>query len=491
MLQSNQCFNPITGLHSASVRPITVQLLEQQHQNTVLNPAAPNFLPNQVASQSNVISAPVQFPQPVNSRQGLVSTELSVSQNVAQPSQLCNNRFVPGSQVPSNFQAPVTSTIHTSMCINQQLNPFRQNQFSQPSINQSSLPTVNQHISSVTQERGNIDFKQSVKLPPLKPQNFNGNHIHFHEWINNFNTGIHNNTSITDLHRITYLQNSVSGKSKHLIQAYSCDPSYYQTAQNELIRHFGDRTIVVNKFINQLENWQMNFQNKQSFIAFSSFLKRLVQAFQYLGCTADLQSTTLIKKAKEKTPHQFVLKWTEHFLTERSSDPTLVNFQQRLELQAQIYDKASRESNQRTISSQASKFLNSDNLQTKPYNTNLPLSVNKASAENSRKHWNFASQQKQPSTSQNVPNKTFNTKRSFEKCKHEHSIATCPEYLLCSAGDRYNLLSQNNLCTNCLSNKHHNNRAQKRCQVCIGFHHTTLDDPAKQIKCPTAAFSIW
>ena len=302
---------------------------------------------------------------------------------------------------------------------------------SQPLINQSLLPTVNQYISSVhsntnvTQERGNNDFKHSIKLPP---QNFNGNPIHFHEWINNFNTLIHNNTSIADTHRITYLQNSVSGKAKDLIHAYSCDPSYYLTALNELIRHFGDRTVVVNAFINQLENWQMIFQNKQSFIAFSSFLKRPVQAFQYLGFTADLQSTTLIKKAKEKTPHHLVLKWTEHCLTELSSDPTLVDFQQWLELQAQIYDKVSRESNQRTISSQASKFVSSNNLQTKPYKSQLPLSVNNASAENRRKHWNFAPQQKQPSTSQNVPNKTFNTKRSCEKCKQEHSIATCPEY---------------------------------------------------------------
>ena len=311
-LQSNQYINPITGVHSASVPPITVQLMEQQHQNTVLNPAAPNFLPNQVAPQSNGITAPLQFPQPVNSQHGFTST-FPVNQNVTQPSQLCNNQFVPDSQVPSNCQAPLTSTIHAPMCINQHSNPAGQNQLSQPLIYQSLLPTVNQHISSaysnpnVTQEKGNVDFKHSIKLPPLKLQNFNGDPIHFHEWINNFNTMIHNNPSITDTHRITYLQNSVSGKAKDLIHAYSCDPSYYQTALNELIRHFGDRTIVVNAFINQLENWQMNFQNKQSFIAFSSFLKRLVQAFQYLGFTADLQSTTLIKKAKEKTPHHLVL----------------------------------------------------------------------------------------------------------------------------------------------------------------------------------------
>ena len=354
----------------------------------------------------------------MNSQHGLVSTGLSINQNLAQPSQLCNNQFIPGSQLQSNLQAPVTFAIHDPICINQQLNSVGQNQFSQPLINQRLVPTVNQHISSVhsntnvTQERGNNDFKHSIKLPPLKLQNFNCNPIHFHEWINNFNTMIRNNTSTTDTHRITYLRNSVSGIAKDLIHAYSCDPSYHQTALNELIRHFDDRTIVVNAFINQLENWHMNFQNKQSFIAFSSFLKRLVQAFQYLGFTADLQSRTLIKKAKEKPPHHLVLKWTEHCLSEVSSDPTLVDFQQWLELQAQIYDKVSRGSNQRTISSQASKFVNANNLETKPYKSKLPLSVSNASAENSRKHWNFAPQQKQPSTSRNVPNKTFNTKRS-------------------------------------------------------------------------------
>ena len=127
-LQSNQYNTPITGVHSTSVPPISMQLMVQPHQNTVLNPAAPNFQPNHVASESNVIAAPLQFPQPVNSQHGLVSTGFSINQNMAQPSQLCNNQFIHGSQAPSNFQAPVTSTIHAPMCINQPLNPVGQNQ---------------------------------------------------------------------------------------------------------------------------------------------------------------------------------------------------------------------------------------------------------------------------------------------------------------------------------------------------------------------------
>ena len=286
-----------------------MQLMEQPHQNTVLNPAAPNFQPNQVASESNVIAAPLQFPQPVNSQHGLVSTGLSFNQNMAQPSQLCNNHFIPGSQLQSNLQAPVTSTIYGPMCINQQLNPVGQNQFSQPLIDQSLLPTVNQHISSVhsntnvTQERGNNDFKQSIKMPPLKLQNFNGNPIHFYEWINNFNTMIHNNTSSTDTHRITYLQNSVSGKAKDLIRAYSCDPSFYQTALNELIRHFGDRTIVINA-----KTGKWTSKTSQASLPFPHFWKDLCKPSNTLA----LQQTSSLQHSlrKPKRKHHIIWFWS-------------------------------------------------------------------------------------------------------------------------------------------------------------------------------------
>ena len=70
----------------------------------------------------------------------------------------------------------------------------------------------------------------------------------------------------------------------------------------------------------------MNFRNKQSSIAFSSFLKQLVQAFQYLGFRADLQSTTLIKKAKEKTPHilDSTLAYRAQFIRESCGFSTMV-----------------------------------------------------------------------------------------------------------------------------------------------------------------------
>ena len=139
-----------------------------------------------------------------------------------------------------------------------------------PNIEPSSLIVNNSHVTAsnanfnpVTQLT-KLDYNHSIKLPTLKLQNFNGDPLRFVEWIKNFYSMIHRNTFITDTQRITYLQNSVSGKAKDLIHAYSCDPSYYQTALNELMNHFCDRTIVVNALIKQLENWQVNHQKKQN-----------------------------------------------------------------------------------------------------------------------------------------------------------------------------------------------------------------------------------
>ena len=155
---------------------------------------------------------------------------------------------------------------------------------------------------------------------------------------------VHNNNGITDTHRITYLQNSVSWKAKQIIESYSCNPAYYETALNELMNHFGDPSVVVSAFINQLESWHdTDSNNKKSFVAFSNFLKRLVQTFEYLGFQADLQSSTLLKKAKEKVPYNILLKWTEHRLTTTAEPASLRSFQQLLELHAQIYDTINRD----------------------------------------------------------------------------------------------------------------------------------------------------
>ena len=146
----------------------------------------------------------------------------------------------PGQQFPRS---------HQNFCV---LHPISNESFKNPSFEINSSPRT----SNTAPYRQKPTSKHSINLPPLTSQNFNGNSLKYHEWIDNFFCLIHNNTTITDTHRITYLQNEVTGKTKDVIQAYSCDPAYYSTALNELMSYFVDPTIMVNAFTNHFENWK-------------------------------------------------------------------------------------------------------------------------------------------------------------------------------------------------------------------------------------------
>ena len=94
-----------------------------------------------------------------------------------------------------------------------------------------------------------------IKLPPIQILKFDGDPLAFHDWINNFKASVHDNTSITQTQRITYLQNSVSGKAKDLIRGYSCNPVFYNVALAELESRFGSPQHIVTAYQHRLENW--------------------------------------------------------------------------------------------------------------------------------------------------------------------------------------------------------------------------------------------
>ena len=261
--------------------------------------------------------------------------------------------------------------------------------------------------------------------------------------------------------------------------------------------YFGDPTIVVNAFINQLENWKStNDYNKQNFVAFALFLKRLVQAFQYLGYPADLQSSTVMKKAKEKVPHNILLKWTEHTVTSIETTTTLVEFQKWLEVQAHVYDKINRKNFQhnnlrRNIFNNSGNSNVSDNharnlgthcsgFPAQPTNRNQSTTISSSHTVKPPRAPPFS-----PLYNVNQP------KRFCEKCRGNHILATCSDYQKCSPSQRFDIVSKSNLCSNCLSNKHkkQNCPPTKLCQKCSGYPRITLHDPGKIIKRPPAAFA--
>ena len=263
--------------------------------------------------------------------------------------------------------------------------------------------------------------------------------------------------------------------------------------------HFGDPSIVVNAFINQLEAWRPNNGfNKKNFVSFASFLKCLVQSFEYLGFKADLQSSTLMKKAKEKISHNILIKLTEYTITSIGNQQIVSDFQKWLEVQAQVYDKINRENVTKPFNNWNTFGQNNNNISRINSNNDKRNSnaINQFSnhsqnnwKENSLHSSRPANQHGQPPF---LPRKDADqSNKSCEKCKGSHILATCPDYQKCAPDQRYDIVSKNNFFSNCLSNKHFKQSCSstKRFQSCKGFHHTTLHDPSKQVKRPIAVFS--
>ena len=168
-----------------------------------------------------------------------------------------------------------------------------------------------------------------IKLPPIQVPKFDGDPLAFHDWINIFKASVHDNTSSSQTHRITYLRNSVSGKAKDLIRGYFCNPAFYNVALAELESRFGSPQHIVTAYIHRLENWaHISSQNPHTLVSFFTFLKQLVQSFINLRFTADLQSSTVLTIAKEKLPHNLLLKGTEHTVKNNILSPTSLDFQQ-------------------------------------------------------------------------------------------------------------------------------------------------------------------
>ena len=264
---------------------------------------------------------------------------------------------------------------------------------------------------------------QAIKLPPLQLPMFDGDPLQYHDWINTFKATVDSNRSITDTHRITYLQNSVAGAAKDLFKGYSYNPTFYAAALADIEKRFGDADYIVASYIAELESYpQFPLHDAKSITTYNTFIKEFTRIFSDLGFSSDLTSSTVLRLAKDKLPKQLLVKWTEYTIQKAIAKPSLLHFQIWLELQTAVYDKLNLPSSSKT---HASSF--------KPKSD----SGDSSSRDTNR---NSTTQRKHP------PSCPF--------CNLEHYASSCPKYRDATPKQRFNFVRNHNLCLNCLGKDH-------------------------------------
>jgi len=62
-----------------------------------------------------------------------------------------------------------------------------------------------------------------------------------------------------------------------------------------------------------------------------------------------------------------------------------------------------------------------------------------------------------------------------EACKDSHTVSQCSTFKQMSNDEKYNVVRNNKLCINCLSNKHTTKNCQSHgCKICGKWHHTLV-----------------
>ena len=152
---------------------------------------------------------------------------------------------------------------------------------------------------------------------------------------------------------------------------------------------------------------------------------------------------------------------TEYTTTSICNQPTVSEFQKLLEVQAQVYDKINRENVNKPFNNWNTFGQNNNNIsRINNNNDNRNSNAMNEFSNNSQNNWKQNSlHSSRPANQHGQPpfllrKNADQSNKSCEKCKGSHILATCPEYQKCAPDQRYDNVSKNNLCSNCLSNKH-------------------------------------
>ncbi len=164
------------------------------------------------------------------------------------------------------------------------------NSTSQDSITGQNLnPNAQEFVNRRTQESFNRDDRQLTqsnafhKLPKLSLPYFDGNLLKWQHFWDCFQSSIHENQTLTDVQKLTYLQNQLQGIAADCIEGLPLTSANYYQAVAVLKERFGQKHKVKNAFIQTLIDIPAPKSNVDSLRNFSDRIECSIRGLESLG----------------------------------------------------------------------------------------------------------------------------------------------------------------------------------------------------------------
>ena len=102
----------------------------------------------------------------------------------------------------------------------------------------------------------------NINLPKTQLKTYNRDPLKTHEWYCYFKPTFHDNASLSDAQKNTYLKNAL--RAKESVFGYSYTEEFYHGAITELMRRIGRPQTVIAACFDKLERWPKLSQTTQT-----------------------------------------------------------------------------------------------------------------------------------------------------------------------------------------------------------------------------------
>ncbi|XP_061728871.1 uncharacterized protein LOC133533829 [Cydia pomonella] len=289
-----------------------------------------------------------------------------------------------------------------------------------------------------------------VKLPRVQPPVFSGSYEDWPTFQDIFESLIHNNSSLTNVVKLHFLKNSVSGEAQALLKHIQVTDANYEEAWKTLKNRYGNKRIIVNAIMKRL------FSQKKLYSQTANQIKSLLDT-----TTECLNSLSNLKVSVESWDPMIVHLIVSKLDTETHKDWEEYSFKS-------TPDDLPKWSELRT-------FLETK-FRTLEFIHHTTSTAPSSSRPATQKTFHLTSPA--PSNVQSSLNTTSpaTSIRTCIKCNDNHTLSHCKDFASMDVAERNDYVKTNNLCYNCLLSGHSvfKCRLPTSCQICHKRHHSLL-----------------
>lgn len=286
------------------------------------------------------------------------------------------------------------------------------------------------------------------QLPQIRISKFDGSYYKWLEFKDLYESLIHNNDRIPEIHKFHYLNSYLEGEAARVITNLEVSTDNYIVAWNLICSRFSNKRQLITNHLNSLLNIDSIQRESDKPLRFlCDHVTKNLRALKTLGQPTEHWDTLLVHILSSKLDSNTNAKW-EEFRNTLKEWPTLNDFQDFLKNRADVLENLYR------------------SKRDKQSNPKPEFVGNKPS---------FNKQDKNIKTFVISDKETDHKGRPCFVCRADHRIYDCPIFKRMSVDERWSRVSCLQLCHVCLRPDHETRRCKlSGCRVCKRRHNTYL-----------------